>query len=57
MDITQQYSDLSKIREEIEGGGSYTMFAPSNDAWEQLDTVGIKADLFNRVFILQSFLL
>ncbi|XP_071369881.1 periostin isoform X2 [Centroberyx affinis] len=34
---TQQYSDISKLREEIEGKGSFTMFAPSNDAWEQLD--------------------
>uniref|UniRef100_UPI003AAF0208 periostin-like isoform X2 n=1 Tax=Centroberyx gerrardi TaxID=166262 RepID=UPI003AAF0208 len=34
---TQQYSDISKLREEIEGKGSFTMFAPSNEAWEQLD--------------------
>ncbi|XP_062288865.1 periostin-like isoform X2 [Scomber scombrus] len=34
---TQQYSDMSKLREEIEGKGSFTMFAPSNDAWNQLD--------------------
>ncbi|KAM7398174.1 hypothetical protein PAMA_006188 [Pampus argenteus] len=34
---TQQYSDMSKLREEIEGKGSFTMFAPSNDAWDQLD--------------------
>uniref|UniRef100_A0A8C9ZWU1 Periostin n=1 Tax=Sander lucioperca TaxID=283035 RepID=A0A8C9ZWU1_SANLU len=32
---TQQYSDMSKLREEIEGKGSFTMFAPSNEAWEQ----------------------
>lgn len=36
---TQQYSDMSKLREEIEGKGSFTMFAPSNDAWEVLDPV------------------
>lgn len=36
---TQQYSDISKLREEIEGKGSFTMFAPSNDAWDQLDSV------------------
>lgn len=36
---TQQYADMSKLREEIEGKGSFTMFAPSNDAWEQLDPV------------------
>ncbi|XP_061495176.1 periostin isoform X4 [Rhineura floridana] len=34
---TQQYSDLSKLREEIEGHGSYTFFAPSNEAWDLLD--------------------
>ncbi|XP_048836120.1 periostin, osteoblast specific factor b isoform X2 [Brienomyrus brachyistius] len=34
---TQRYSDSSKLREEIEGPGSYTMFAPSNEAWELLD--------------------
>ncbi|KAG9351783.1 hypothetical protein JZ751_023034 [Albula glossodonta] len=34
---TQQYSDMSKLREEIEGPGSYTMFAPSNDAWDLVD--------------------
>ncbi|XP_070773155.1 periostin-like isoform X2 [Enoplosus armatus] len=34
---TQQYSDMSKLREEIEGKGSFTMFAPNNEAWDQLD--------------------
>ncbi|XP_057207631.1 periostin, osteoblast specific factor b isoform X1 [Triplophysa rosa] len=34
---TQEYSALSKLREEIEGDGSYTFFAPSNDAWDLLD--------------------
>uniref|UniRef100_A0A671P309 Periostin-like n=1 Tax=Sinocyclocheilus anshuiensis TaxID=1608454 RepID=A0A671P309_9TELE len=34
---TQDYSALSKLREEIEGAGSYTFFAPSNDAWDLLD--------------------
>ncbi|XP_041725169.2 periostin isoform X1 [Coregonus clupeaformis] len=34
---TQEYSDLSKLREEIEGKGSFTMFAPSNKAWDLLD--------------------
>lgn len=33
---TQDYSALSKLQEEIEGPGSYTFFAPSNDAWELL---------------------
>ncbi|XP_059394998.1 periostin isoform X2 [Carassius carassius] len=35
--ITQRYSDQSKMREELAGAGSYTMFAPSDDAWEELD--------------------
>ncbi|MGH0133603.1 UNVERIFIED_CONTAM: hypothetical protein FKN15_053455 [Acipenser sinensis] len=34
---TQKYSDVSKLREEIEGHGSYTFFAPSNEAWDLLD--------------------
>ncbi|TKS82895.1 Periostin [Collichthys lucidus] len=34
---TQQYADMSKLREEIEGKGSYTMFAPSDEAWKRLD--------------------
>ncbi|KAM9853141.1 periostin, osteoblast specific factor b [Aulostomus maculatus] len=34
---TQSYSDISKLRPEIEGSGSYTFFAPSNEAWELLD--------------------
>lgn len=36
---TQQYAEMSGLREEIEGKGSYTMFAPSNEAWKQLDSV------------------
>uniref|UniRef100_G3T4M0 Periostin n=1 Tax=Loxodonta africana TaxID=9785 RepID=G3T4M0_LOXAF len=35
---TQRYSDVSKLREEIEGKGSFTYFAPSNEAWENLDS-------------------
>lgn len=38
-DITKQYSVISKIKEEIDGSGTYTMFAPSDDAWTQLDSV------------------
>ncbi|CAN9501852.1 unnamed protein product [Ophioblennius macclurei] len=34
---TQQYSDMSKLRPEIEGKGSFTMFAPSNEAWDDLN--------------------
>ncbi|RVE65026.1 hypothetical protein OJAV_G00132160 [Oryzias javanicus] len=34
---TQKYSDISKVRPEIEGTGSFTFFAPSNEAWELLD--------------------
>uniref|UniRef100_A0A672Y7C4 Periostin, osteoblast specific factor a n=1 Tax=Sphaeramia orbicularis TaxID=375764 RepID=A0A672Y7C4_9TELE len=49
---TQQYSDMSKLREEIEGKGSYTMFAPSNDAWEELEPVSklksnVNIELYN----------
>lgn len=36
---TQRYSDVSKLRPEIEGSGSYTFFAPSNEAWDSLDKV------------------
>ncbi|KAF5900392.1 periostin-like isoform X2, partial [Clarias magur] len=34
---TQQYSEMSKLKAEIEGPGSYTFFAPSNEAWDLLD--------------------
>ncbi|XP_026531274.1 periostin isoform X4 [Notechis scutatus] len=34
---TQRYSEMSKLKEEIEGPGSYTFFAPSNEAWNLLD--------------------
>ncbi|MED6245775.1 hypothetical protein ATANTOWER_007898 [Ataeniobius toweri] len=34
---TQNYADISKLRAEIEGPGSFTFFAPSNEAWELLD--------------------
>lgn len=36
---TQNYADISKLRSEIEGPGSFTFFAPSNEAWEALDKV------------------
>lgn len=36
---TQRYADISSLRAEIEGPGSFTMFAPSNEAWDLLDTV------------------
>ncbi|XP_026102446.1 periostin-like isoform X2 [Carassius auratus] len=35
--LTKQYSDQSKLTEELTGAGSYTMFAPSDDAWIELD--------------------
>ncbi|XP_055004003.1 periostin, osteoblast specific factor b isoform X2 [Boleophthalmus pectinirostris] len=35
---TQNYADTSKLRPEIEGPGSFTFFAPSNDAWDLLDS-------------------
>lgn len=37
--VTQQYADESKIRENIEGPGSFTLFAPSDDAWKLLSSV------------------
>ncbi|KAK2848702.1 hypothetical protein Q5P01_008536 [Channa striata] len=33
---TQVYSDRAKLRDEIEGPGSFTFFAPSNQAWATL---------------------
>uniref|UniRef100_A0A8C8SJL7 Periostin n=1 Tax=Pelusios castaneus TaxID=367368 RepID=A0A8C8SJL7_9SAUR len=47
---TQQYSDMSKLREEIEGRGSFTFFAPSNEAWEQLEPE-IRSNLIDNVNI------
>uniref|UniRef100_A0A4W6BMH3 Transforming growth factor-beta-induced protein ig-h3 n=1 Tax=Lates calcarifer TaxID=8187 RepID=A0A4W6BMH3_LATCA len=35
---TQMYTDRAKLREEIEGPGSFTFFAPSNEAWAALPT-------------------
>ncbi|KAM3613407.1 uncharacterized protein V6R79_025614 [Siganus canaliculatus] len=35
---TQMYSDRAKLRDEIEGPGSFTFFAPSNEAWAALPT-------------------
>ncbi|XP_015339718.1 periostin isoform X1 [Marmota marmota marmota] len=45
---TQHYSDVSKLREEIEGKGSFTYFAPSNEAWDNLDP-DIRRGLENNV--------
>ncbi|XP_073518670.1 periostin isoform X6 [Phyllobates terribilis] len=47
---TQDYSDRSNLREEIEGVGSFTFFAPSNDAWDLLDPE-IRASLLSNVNI------
>ncbi|MBN3301555.1 POSTN protein, partial [Amia calva] len=47
---TQDYSDISKLREEIEGQGSYTFFAPSNEAWDMLDPE-VRAGLVSNVNI------
>ncbi|TNN63513.1 Periostin [Liparis tanakae] len=47
---TQQYSDISKLREEIEGKGSFTMFAPSNDAWDLVES-DVRAALVGNVNI------
>ncbi|XP_066506725.1 periostin isoform X2 [Hoplias malabaricus] len=42
-DVTKRYSDISRIKEEIGGSGTYTMFAPSDDAWDLLETTARKA--------------
>ncbi|XP_041846257.1 transforming growth factor-beta-induced protein ig-h3 isoform X2 [Melanotaenia boesemani] len=33
---TQMYTDRARLKEEIEGPGSFTFFAPSNEAWAAL---------------------
>ncbi|XP_017271819.1 periostin, osteoblast specific factor b isoform X2 [Kryptolebias marmoratus] len=45
---TQNYADSSKLRPEIEGPGSFTFFAPSNEAWEVLDE-SVKSALVSNV--------
>ncbi|XP_065113889.1 periostin isoform X2 [Paramisgurnus dabryanus] len=45
--ITKEYSEKSKLKEEIDGAGTYTMFAPSDDAWEMLDPA-LKEAMVNR---------
>ncbi|XP_077428515.1 transforming growth factor-beta-induced protein ig-h3 [Vanacampus margaritifer] len=35
---TKMYADRAQLREEIEGPGSFTFFAPSNEAWAALPT-------------------
>ncbi|KAJ8338447.1 hypothetical protein SKAU_G00374130 [Synaphobranchus kaupii] len=35
---TKMYSQRAELQEEIEGPGSFTFFAPSNDAWAALPT-------------------
>ncbi|XP_078078423.1 periostin-like isoform X5 [Mustelus asterias] len=34
---TQRYAERSNLKKEIEGAGSFTFFAPSDDAWMLLD--------------------
>lgn len=50
---TQRYSDISKLRPEIEGSGSYTFFAPSNEAWELLDEVSQGPKLDHTIYVLR----
>ncbi|XP_008307255.2 periostin, osteoblast specific factor b isoform X2 [Cynoglossus semilaevis] len=45
---TQKYADVSKLRPEIEGSGSFTFFAPSNEAWDNLDEL-VKSALVSNV--------
>uniref|UniRef100_A0A672GPU1 Periostin n=1 Tax=Salarias fasciatus TaxID=181472 RepID=A0A672GPU1_SALFA len=45
---TQNYADISKLRPEIEGPGSFTFFAPSNEAWELSALVSnVNIELYN----------
>uniref|UniRef100_A0A3B5M2B4 Periostin, osteoblast specific factor a n=1 Tax=Xiphophorus couchianus TaxID=32473 RepID=A0A3B5M2B4_9TELE len=51
---TQRYSDISKLRQEIEGTGTFTVFAPSNEAWDELNPTAraalednVNIELFN----------
>uniref|UniRef100_A0A3B4H737 Periostin n=1 Tax=Pundamilia nyererei TaxID=303518 RepID=A0A3B4H737_9CICH len=48
---TQRYAEVSKLRKEIEGKGAFTLFAPSNDAWDELDPVSkpnnVNIELYN----------
>nr|XP_033806257.1 periostin isoform X2 [Geotrypetes seraphini]XP_033806258.1 periostin isoform X2 [Geotrypetes seraphini] len=48
--VTQDYSDKSDLRKEIEGAGSFTFFAPSNEAWDLLDAE-IRSGLLSNVNI------
>ncbi|XP_029704149.1 periostin isoform X2 [Takifugu rubripes] len=45
---TQQYAQMAGMREGLEGKGSFTMFAPSDDAWAQLDPA-VRASLESNV--------
>lgn len=38
---TKMYSERAKLQEEIEGPGSFTFFAPSNEAWAALPAVSL----------------
>uniref|UniRef100_A0A3B3UTN7 Periostin n=1 Tax=Poecilia latipinna TaxID=48699 RepID=A0A3B3UTN7_9TELE len=51
-ETTQRYSDMSKLRQEIESTGTFTVFAPSNEAWDELNPVtaledNVNIELFN----------
>lgn len=53
---TQNYADkAAKLRPEIEGSGSYTFFAPSNEAWELLDDVSQEKQTRNQRSSLSAF--
>uniref|UniRef100_A0A8C1GKJ5 Transforming growth factor-beta-induced protein ig-h3 n=1 Tax=Cyprinus carpio TaxID=7962 RepID=A0A8C1GKJ5_CYPCA len=46
---TKMYSERANLQEEIEGPGSFTFFAPSNEAWEILDALvsNVNIELLN----------
>lgn len=53
---TKMYSERAKLQEEIEGPGSFTFFAPSNEAWAALPTVSSHCISIDNVEEIKSFL-
>lgn len=56
--LTKQYSEKSEVKEEIEADGTYTMFAPSDDAWETLDPVSLHSNyhFFDQEYLHAAFI-
>lgn len=49
---TQIYSEKANLKPEIEGPGSFTIFAPSNEAWKALPAVSTVLTNKNNVGLL-----